>query len=56
MITEIQEIIEKNRAGIRKLPGTVLKNEATGEVIYSLQTMMLFLNCALRLVPPFQED
>ncbi|MBS4031616.1 MAG: Fic family protein [Clostridiales bacterium] len=35
MITEIQEIIEKNRAGIRKLPGTVLKNEATGEVIYT---------------------
>ncbi len=35
MIIEIQEIIEDNRAGIRKLPGTVLKNEATGEVIYT---------------------
>ncbi|HEY8348435.1 MAG TPA: Fic family protein [Clostridiales bacterium] len=35
MIIEIQQLIEKNRAGIRKLPGTVLKNEATGEVIYT---------------------
>ena len=35
MITEIQEFIELNRAGIRKLPGTVLKNEATGEVVYT---------------------
>ncbi|HHV95675.1 MAG TPA: Fic family protein [Clostridiaceae bacterium] len=35
MIIEIQQLIEKNRAGIRKLPGTVLKNEATGEVVYT---------------------
>lgn len=35
MIIEIQNLIESNRAGIRKLPGTVLKNEATGEVIYT---------------------
>ena len=35
MIVEIQQIIEKNRAGIRKLPGTVLKNVATGEVVYT---------------------
>ena len=35
MIIEIQQIIENNRAGIRKLPGTVLKNETTGEVIYT---------------------
>ncbi|NLT94798.1 MAG: Fic family protein [Clostridia bacterium] len=34
MIIEIQQLIEKNRAGIRKLPGTVLKNEMTGEIIY----------------------
>jgi len=30
-IVEIQSVIEKNRAGIRKLPGTVLRNEKTGE-------------------------
>ena len=35
MMVEIQQNIEKNRAGIRKLPGTVLKNEATGEVVYT---------------------
>jgi len=35
MVIEIQQLIEKNRAGIRKLPGTVLKNEATGEVVYT---------------------
>lgn len=35
MILEIQEMIERNRAGIRKLPGTVLKNESTGKVIYT---------------------
>jgi Fic family protein len=35
MIIELQAVIEKNNAGIRKLPGTTLKNEATGEVIYT---------------------
>lgn len=35
MIIEIQGLIESNRTGVRKLPGTVLKNEATGEVIYT---------------------
>jgi Fic family protein len=35
MIVEIQNLIESNKGGIRKLPGTVLKNEATGEIIYT---------------------
>lgn len=35
MIIEIQQLIECNRAGIRKLPGTVLKNDNTGEVVYT---------------------
>lgn len=35
MIIEIQGTIEKNRAGIRKLPGTVLRNERTGETVYT---------------------
>jgi|LFRM01.2.fsa_nt_gb Fic family protein len=35
MVIEIQQLIVKNRAGIRKLPVTVLRNEATGEVIYT---------------------
>jgi Fic family protein len=31
----IQETLEKNKAGFRKLPGTELKNAQTGEVVYS---------------------
>lgn len=38
MIVEIQGIIEKNRSGIRKLPGTVLRNERTGETVYTPPT------------------
>jgi Fic family protein len=35
MIVEIQSVIEENNAGIRKLPGTVLMNDKTGEVVYT---------------------
>jgi Fic family protein len=34
-ILEIQQTLEENSAGFRKLPGTVLKNDQTGEVVYS---------------------
>jgi Fic family protein len=34
-IIEIQEILEKNKAGLRKLPGTNLKNQQTGEIVYT---------------------
>tara|TARA_R110001599_G_scaffold63468_2_gene176701 strand:+ start:353 stop:1435 length:1083 start_codon:yes stop_codon:yes gene_type:complete len=34
-ILSVQEYIEKNRAGLRRLPGTELKNLQTGEVIYT---------------------
>lgn len=34
-ILEIEQTLEENSAGFRKLPGTVLKNEQTGEVVYS---------------------
>lgn len=34
-LLSIQETMEKNRAGFRKLPGTELKNTQTGEVVYS---------------------
>lgn len=33
-ILAIQEILEKNDAGFRKLPGTDLKNRVTGETVY----------------------
>lgn len=34
-IVGIQETLKKNKAGIRKLPGTKLMNDQTGEVIYT---------------------
>ena len=34
-ILKIQEIIEENKAGFRKLPGTTIKNTSTGKVIYT---------------------
>lgn len=34
-ILQIQACIEKNNAGFRRLPGTALKNEQTGQVIYT---------------------
>ncbi len=34
-ILEIQQTLERNKAGLRKLPGTELKNAQTGEVIYT---------------------
>lgn len=33
-IVEIQALLEKNSAGLRKLPGTTLTNTSTGKVIY----------------------
>jgi Fic family protein len=35
MLVEIQGIIEQNNAGIRKLPGTELRNSVTGEIVYT---------------------
>lgn len=34
-IIAIQERLEGNRAGIRKLPGTALKNDRTGAIVYT---------------------
>ena len=33
-ILEIQQVLEKNNAGLRKVPGTTLKNQKTGETVY----------------------
>jgi len=33
-ILEIQSIVEENKAGFRRLPGTELKNEQTGKTVY----------------------
>lgn len=34
-ILDIQQTLEGNKAGLRKLPGTDLKNQQTGEVVYT---------------------
>lgn len=34
IILQIQEILEDNKAGLRRLPGTALKNAVTGETVY----------------------
>lgn len=34
-ILEIQKILERNDAGFRKVPGTALVNQATGETVYT---------------------
>ncbi len=35
LILRIQEILEESSAGFRRLPGTALRNSATGEVVYT---------------------
>ena len=35
VIIEVQQTIEQNQAGFRRLPGTALKNSTSGEVIYT---------------------
>ena len=34
-ILEVHRVLEQNNSGLRRLPGTVLKNEQSGEVIYT---------------------
>jgi len=34
-VLQIQEVLEDNKAGFRKLPGTALKNASTGETVYT---------------------
>ncbi|WP_281649105.1 Fic family protein [Parendozoicomonas sp. Alg238-R29] len=34
-ILDVQKTLEENRAGLRKLPGTELKNMSTGKVVYT---------------------
>lgn len=54
-ILEIQSELEENKAGYRKIPGTALKNDQTGEVVYTppqhpeeivtlMQNLEIFIN------------
>ena len=44
-ILQIQSLIEENSAGFRKLPGTALKNEQTGETHRSIRMKSLNWCC-----------
>ena len=43
-ILKIQAVLEGNNAGIRKVPGTSLMNDATGEIIYTPPSNEAILN------------
>ncbi len=47
-IIEIQKILEENNAGIRKLPGTALRNASTGKLIYTPPDNIDAINKLLR--------
>jgi Fic family protein len=60
-IIEMQEVLEGNSAGMRKTPGTVLKNERTGEIVFQppspetiasyMSSLELFMNTQQQLDP-----
>ncbi len=63
LILSVQEIIEGNKAGIRKLPGTVLKNDITGEIVYeppqdydSIMRLMSDLETFMNVDDPYPVD
>jgi Fic family protein len=55
-IIKIQEIIVQNKAGIRKQPGTVLKNDKTGEVIYTPPAGIEVINGMLKNLETYLND
>lgn len=56
MLISVQEIIEQNNAGIRKLPGTELRNEKTGEVVYTPPQDSKTINNLLQNLEAFIND
>lgn len=52
-ITDIQEVLEENNAGIRKLPGTALRNAVTGKVIYTPPDQIDIINDLLKNLEQF---
>jgi Fic family protein len=55
-IIRIQEIIVQNNAGIRKQPGTVLKNDKTAEVIYTPPAGIDVINKILKNLEVYMND
>lgn len=46
-VIELQNIIVENKGGIRNTPGTVLKNDKTGEIVYTPPQDILEINSLL---------
>lgn len=55
-ILVIQETLEKNRAGLRKLPGTALRNQATGEVVYEPPQAAPEIECLMENLVAYLND
>lgn len=55
-LLRVQEIIEMNNAGIRKLPGTVLRNELTGQTVYTPPQSPDEINALLKNLEQFIND
>ena len=55
-ILEIQKTLEENSAGFRKLPGTVLKNDKTGEIVYSPPQDLSQINLLMDNLEKFIND
>ena len=61
IILQIQEVLEDNKAGFRKLPGTALKNAASGETVYTppqdyKEIMRLMANLERYINDPEMQD
>ena len=56
IILQIQEVLEENTAGFRKLPGTALKNAATGETIYTPPQDFDTINRLMANLEHFMDD
>ena len=55
-IIEVQKMLEENAAGIRKLPGTALRNSATGKVIYTPPDNLDSINALMKNLEKYLND
>lgn len=55
-ILEIQARLEENKAGFRKLPGTALKNDRTGETVYTPPQDLMQIQSLMSNLEKFLND
>lgn len=56
LIKEVQQVLEGNTAGFRKVPGTTLKNQQTGEIIYEPPQDIEMINALMSNLEHFIND